>query len=440
MKAAVTALAGLILAFPLTAPAHTIPDDLAIQIWAKAEGPRFRLLIRVPLDAFADTQFPIREAGDLELGQAESMLPDAASTWISDWVDVYEGNRLLAKPRIAETRVSLSSDNSFASYGEALGHLTGARLPGVMSIAPNQAMVDVLLDYPIRSEQSSFAIHSRLARLAVRVVTLLRFVPPGGELRTYGFAGDPGFFRLDPPRSDALKRFVSLGFSEFVNGHEYLLFLFCTALWLRRAGALFRFAAMFAAASSVTLMGSAFNAAPDAVWFPVLFETLVALSIVYVALDAIVVTTPGRRWPFACGFGLIFGFAFSFGLRPGLQFGGSHLLVSVLSFLAGLAVAQFGILTLLALALHTLFRLGVPERLATIFMAALAAHTGWHRMLDRAQWLMPALTSTGPVAWSAERDWLIAALMVASVLVWGYKTRAWRMTASHFSRIRRATS
>jgi hypothetical protein len=36
--------------------------------------------------------------------------------------------------------------------------------------------------------------------------------------------------------------------------------------------------------------------------------------------------------------------------------------------------------------LNFLFRFAIPERIGTIFLAALVAHTGWHRMLDRAQW------------------------------------------------------
>jgi hypothetical protein len=275
-------------------------------------------------------------------------------------------------------------------------------------------------------------------------VTLLQFVPAnGGLVRTYGFTGDPGLFELDPQWSQAVQRFVPLGFLEILNGADYLLFLFCAALLLRRARLLVPFAAAFAAGHSVTLIASAYNLAPDALWFPVLFETLIALSIVYLALDAIVAASPSQsRWPLACAFGLIFGFGFAFALRPALQFGGSHVLTSVLAFNLGIELGLIAALTALALALNLFFRLGVPERVGTIFLAALAAHTAWHRMLDRAQWLGPAWANASQVQWPPSTPWVIAAILLAALVYAAvrYRTFAWRITPSAFSRIRRATS
>ena len=44
----------------------------------------------------------------------------------------------------------------------------------------------------------------------------------------------------------------------------------------------------FTVAHSITLIASAFDFAPDALWFPPLIETLIAMSIVYMALENIV--------------------------------------------------------------------------------------------------------------------------------------------------------
>src|SRR6266849_7164758 len=228
------AVAAISLALPHTAYPHVIPDDVTIQAFAKPEGKRFHLLVRVPFNALADIVFPARPAGDLDLPQVDAMLPAAAKTWISDWVDLYENDTLLPKPHVVETRTALSSDNSFASYEEAWAHVAGPVLPGSVQIFPDQAMLDVLFDYPIRSDRSDFAIHSRLARLAVKVVTTLRFVPPGGAMRVYGYQGDPGLFKLDPGWSEPVRRFVPLGFFQILKGTDYLLFLFCVALLFRR--------------------------------------------------------------------------------------------------------------------------------------------------------------------------------------------------------------
>jgi hypothetical protein len=382
------AMAALFLALPRCAFPHVIPDDVTIQALAKPEGKRFHLLVRVPFNALADIVFPIRSAGDLDLPQVDAMLPAAAKTWISDWVDLYEDDTLLPKPQVVETRAALSSDNSFASYGEAWAHVTGPGLPGSVQIFPDQAMLDVLFDYPIGSDRSEFSIHSRLARLGVKVVTGLRFLAPNGQTRVYAYQGDPGLFNLNPSRYGAIRRFIQLGFSQLLNGTDYLLFLFCVALLFRKSLALIPFIAAFTVAHSITLIASAYSLAPDALWFPVLFQALIAISIVYMAFENIFAGTPAEhRWMIAVGFGLVYGFGFSFALRQTVQFGGSHMFASILSFNAGVELAQFLVLVMLIPLLNLLFRFAIPERIGTIFLAALAAHTGWHRMLDRAQWL-----------------------------------------------------
>lgn len=395
---------------------HVIPDDVTVQAFVKPEGDRLHLLVRVPFNALADIIFPSRPDGELDLAQTEAMLPDAAKTWLSDWIDLYQDGRLLPKPRIAETRVSLASDNSFVSYEEAWEHVTGPRLPASVEVLPNQALFDVLFEYPIQPNQSALAIHSRLSRLGVRVVTALRFVSPNGAIRTFSYLGDPGIYQLDPGWRQAVLRFVPLGFLQIWKGSDYLLFLFCVALLFRRFRALIPFIVAFTLAHSITLIASAYNLAPDAIWFPVLFETLIALSVVYLAIENIVEGASARnRCTIACAFGLIFGFGFAFSLRQALQFGGSHRLASILSFNLGIELAQ--ILALLAFVplLQLLFGLGIPERIGTIFLAALAAHTGWHRMLDRAKWLRSAQfqwPAFDPVVLAATLRWLV----IASVL------------------------
>ncbi len=381
-------LLGLLVLLPCRALPHVIPDDVSLQIFVKPDGDRLHLLVRVPFNALADIIFPARAAGDLDLAQTEALLPDAAKLWISDWVDLYENGQLLAKPRIMETRIALASDTSFVSYEEAWAHVTGPRLPASVPIFPNQALLDVLFDYPIRSNGSNFAIHSRLARLGGKVATALQFLPAGGRVRAYSFQGDPGLFSLDSSWREGAKRFLPLGLLTLLKGTDYLLFLLCVALLFRRWTALLPFLAAFLIGYSLTLIASAYNLAPDALWFPVLFETLIALSVLYMALENVVEGTPARyRWMAAFAFGLVYGFGFSFGLRQTLQFGGSHTLASVLSFLAGIEAGQMLVLALLIPTLNLLFRMGVPERIGTIFLAALAAHTGWHQMLDRARWL-----------------------------------------------------
>jgi hypothetical protein len=375
--------------FTLLAPgcaafAHDIPNDVTVQAYVKPAGHRLQLLLRAPMSVLRDINFPERPNGALDLELVDPFLREGASLWISDAIEMFEDDRRLPKPRTVETRLSLISDKSFATFGDAFAHLTGPVLPDHTDLYWNQTMVDFLFEYSIQSENARFSIHPGLARLGQRVVTVLRFLPPGGAVRALEFTGDPGVVRLDPRWFQAAARFVQLGFFHILDGTDHLLFLFCLVIPFRRFGTLVPVVTAFTVAHSITLIGSAYDFAPGALWFPPLIETLIATSIVYMALENIVGgSTIKRRWMVAFGFGLVHGFGFSFALRETLQFAGSHLLTSLLSFNAGVELGQLLVLALLVPALEVFFRNVVPERMGTMILSALVAHTGWHWMIER---------------------------------------------------------
>jgi len=370
--------------FSSSARAHEIPNDVTVQAFLKPSGDRAHLLVRVPLKAMRDIVFPEKGTGYLDLERTAPLLPDASILWISDFIELYEGNTRLPKPKVVATQISLESDRSFADYDTALAHVTGPPLPPETTVVWNQVMLDVLFDYPIQSDRSDFSIHPGLARLGLRVMTVLRFLPPTGVVRAFEYDGDPGLVRLDPRWYQAALRFVNLGFSHILDGTDHLLFLFCLVIPFRRFGALIPIVTSFTVAHSITLIASAYNFAPDALWFPPLIETLIAMSIVYMALENIVGTSNvHRRWMITFAFGLVHGFGFSFILRQTMQFAGSHMLTSLLSFNVGVELGQLLVLVLLIPLLEVLFRYVVAERMGTIILSALVAHTGWHWMIDR---------------------------------------------------------
>jgi len=105
---------------------------------------------------------------------------------------------------------------------------------------------------------------------------------------------------------------------------------------------------------------------------------------VYMALENIFdVKSVQRRWIITFAFGLVHGFGFSFALRKTLQFAGSHLIASLLSFNIGVELGQLLVLAMLVPALTLLFRFAVPERAGTVVLSAIVAHTAWHWMGDR---------------------------------------------------------
>ena len=423
VRRAVVAVVALVLVSGAAVSGHDIPADVTVQTFLKPEAQRLRLLVRVPLQAMRDMDYPkprdTRNADLLDLARADATMRDAATLWVADYLDLFENGDKLPPPRVVSVRAALQSDKSFASYDEAIAHLNGPGLPEGTEFFWSQGLLDILFEYPIHSDQSRFSIEPRLARLGIRTVTVLRFLPPGGAVRGFEFLGDPGVVLLDPRWHQAALQFVKLGFFHILDGTDHLLFLVCLVIPFRRFRSLVMVVTAFTVAHSITLIASAYDLAPDALWFPPLIETLIATSIVYMALENIVFTgrkkpqssqSPQRkdvfsavsssvsahspvfssfgsalkrRWLVTFGFGLVHGFGFSFALRQTLQFAGSHLLTSLLSFNIGVELGQLLVLLVLIPVLGLLFRYVVDERMGTIILSALVAHTAWHWMGER---------------------------------------------------------
>jgi hypothetical protein len=411
--------------------AHDIPSEVTVQAFLKPEGDRLSLMVRAPLKALRDLSFPEKPQGYLDLDRVEAMLPDASTLWLSDYVGIYVRGVPAPKPRVIRTLITLPSDRSFLSYESARSHLNGRKLPAETNIVWNQAMLDVLFEYPVPADASELAIDPRFARLGLRVVTVLRFVLPSGAVRAFEFTGDPGLVHLDPRWHQAALQFVKLGFEHILDGTDHLLFLFCLVIPFRRLSALVPIVTSFTVAHSITLIASAYDLAPGALWFPPLVETLIAASIVYMSLENIAThTTVRRRWLITFGFGLVHGFGFSFALRDTLQFAGSHMLTSLLSFNVGVELGQLLVLVLAIPLLELLFRRVVAERTGTIILSAFIAHTAWHWLTDRVgrlrqfEFRWPALTAAEG---ALLLGWLIAIVFAAGLawvvaLVWRRRT------------------
>jgi len=375
--------AGLVLVLPRTPYAHDIPSSVRVMAFIKPEGQKLRVVLRAPLESMRDVNFPTRGPGYLDFAAADPLLHDATKLWIADELHAYENDTELPSPTIVATRVSLPSDRSFESFDAALAHVRSPRLADTVDISWKQAMLDVVLEYPIHSDSSVFAVRPALARLGVRTTTVLRFLPPRGAERDFEYLGDPGYVRLDPRWYQAAASFVVLGFQHILDGIDHLLFVFCLVIPFRRLRPLIAIVSAFTVAHSITLIASAAGFAPTALWFPPLIEVLIALSIVYMALENIVGAKLERRWMVAFGFGLVHGFGFSFALRESLQFAGSHLAASLVAFNIGVELGQIFVLALAVPLLGYVFKHVVAERMGTIILSAFVAHTAWHWMLDR---------------------------------------------------------
>ena len=375
----------LAIVLPLRAAAHDIPADVKVSAFVRPEGERLRLLVRVPMKAMREVDYPKRGAGFLDLARADAALRNAAALWISDSVELYQGDARIGPPRLVAARVSLESDKSFASYEQALAHVTGAPLPRGLELYWEQGLLDALFEYAIAPDRADFSIRPRLERLGLSTTVALRFLPSEGVVRAFEFHGDPGLVRLDPRWLQAASRFVVAGFLHILEGTDHLLFVLCLVIPFRRFRQLVWVVTSFTVAHSITLIASAYNLGPDSLWFPPLIETLIAISILYMAIENVLGSSVARRWVVTFAFGLVHGFAFSYALRESLQFAGSHLLTSLLAFNVGIELGQLLVLAALVPALELLFRFVVAERVGTIILSLLVGHTAWHWMTERAE-------------------------------------------------------
>jgi hypothetical protein len=418
-------LAVLAAAFWFSAAAHDVPADVRINAFLKPAGDRLELLIRVPLAAMIEAEFPTRGPGYLDIARADEALQGAAKLYLVDNLTITENGTALPPPRIAYARISLPSDRSFGSYARARAHVAGPRVAEDQDLYWNQQLLDVLLEYPIQSDRSAFAIHPRFDRFGHNVSTALRFLPPGGGVRPFELDGDPGLVHMDPSWHQAALRFVVSGFWHILEGTDHLLFLVCLVVPFRRLRPLVVIVTAFTVGHSISLFASAYGFVPEGLWFPPLVETLIAVTIVYMALENIVYAATGkiggdlsRRWIIAFAFGIVHGFGFSFALRDTLQFAGDHLLTALLGFNIGVEIGQLAVLLVLVPALAFLFRYVVAEKLGVIILSVLVAHTAWHWMLERGEQLakFPLPTLDAALLASAMRG-LMAVLILAAV-VW----------------------
>jgi HupE / UreJ protein len=398
MRVAAAIALALVLASPVRALAHDIPNDVIVQAFLKPEGQRLRFLVRVPLMAMRDIEVPQRRPGFIDITRAEAALREAATVWIAQEVALYEEEVRLPVPELVAVRVSLPSDRSFQEYDTALAHITGPSLTDDNELPWEQVFLDAWMEYPIASDESRFAINPGLRPLAQRVTIVMRLLTPDGRDRAFELHDDPGIVRLDPRWHQAAARFVRSGFGHILEGIDHLLFLLCLVIPVRRIRMLVMVVTSFTVAHSITLIASAYNVAPGGLWFPPLVETLIAASIVYMALENIVGANVVRRWLITFAFGLVHGFGFSFALRDSLQFAGSHLLTALLSFNLGVELGQLLVLAAVVPALNVMFRFIVAERMGTIILSAIVAHTAWHWLTERGGQLLqfpwPALDAT----------------------------------------------
>ena len=193
---------------------------------------------------------------------------------------------------------------------------------------------------------------------------LLKVTSNGDVAKTPLTADESRFeWRLaDPPPSN-LTAFVLSGVDHIAYGFDHILFLLALLLVSVIAAApgaaprarglspglkyTLTIVTSFTLAHSMTLIAAALQ------WFTLpsrLVESLIAASILYVALENLVRPDPPRRWLLTFGFGLMHGVGFATMLSPLLP--DTQVILPLLAFNVGVELGQLAIVALAFPALH----------------------------------------------------------------------------------------
>ncbi|MDH3315375.1 MAG: HupE/UreJ family protein [Gammaproteobacteria bacterium] len=367
-----------------SAPAHDIPNQIILHGYVKPQGDRLHFLVRVPLVMLLNLNLPKRGPGFIALDHLDEALPNAAAATAREIV-LYEDGVPLTYAS-AKARISQPSDRSFERYDTARELIAGPALPANTDVFWNQGYFDVAFEYPIRSAQSDFSLDLLVAPgLKNRLKLILRYLPPSGEIRAYELHYGSGPVYLDPRWFQAAWSFVKLGTAHILSGTDHLLFLLCLVapFRLRQFWRLAAIVTAFTVAHSITLLAAASGIVPTGTWFPPLVETLIAVSIVYMAIENVVGASLRYRWLVTALFGLVHGFGFSFALQQDLQLAGAHSLLSLAAFNVGVEIGQLIFLAAVVPILALMCRTPRAERYVVIVLSVLVGHTAWHWAVER---------------------------------------------------------
>jgi hypothetical protein len=409
----------------LSANAHDLPLDRMMNGFVKIEPRQADFVVRVPLDLLRGVPFPL--AGDHYNIPASRPAVETALKALASALELWEDNVRLV-PSSAAGQLAPLSDRSFEDYDRAVAQVAEP-LASDTVIAYEQGYLDAHFVYPISSPKSVFSIETRLgAELGDYIKLAIRFIPLGEASRAMMITGASGRVALDPAWYQASVGFVKLGIGHILSGIDHLLFLLCLIIPFRRIIALIPIITAFTLGHSVTLIGTAYNLAPIGAWFPPFIEAAIAASIFYMAIENIIGANVNQRWIISGLFGLVHGFGFADILKEQLQFAGSYLLVSLLSFNVGIEIGQLAVLCIFVPALALFFRGRMAGRMGIIVLSAIIANVAWQWMVQRGAilWQTPWPPLTVPGLMILARWILALALAVgAAKLLTKWIERKW---------------
>jgi hypothetical protein len=248
----------------------------------------------------------------------------------------------------------LGTQPDFATLDEARKSFQGGQVFDAFEqdVYVGDTTIDVLLRYTTQSAVYKYAISSNLDPGLPdqdETANLVLDYSPGGiqVFRARGLLHEPVV--VTRSAFDAVMTFIKEGVKHILEGLDHVLFVICLVLGAMHFGPLLWRVTGFTIGHSITLSLGFFGFVPTGAWFVPAVETGIALSIIYVAIVAIVpdlkpsFNQKKNEWTVVGVTGLIgllHGLGFSFVLQHILQVTSPNIWQSLLAFNLGVEIGQ----------------------------------------------------------------------------------------------------
>jgi len=252
--------------------------------------------------------------------------------------------------------------------------------------------IDVLLRYATEGAVYQYALSSNLnPGLPDQDETanlILDYSPSGVQVfRARGLLHEP----VVVTRSvlDAVVTFIREGIVHILEGLDHVLFVICLVLGAMHFKPLLWRVTGFTIGHSITLSLGFFGFVPASAWFVPAVETGIALSIIYVAIVAIVPVMQQKRGEWAVVgvtglIGLLHGLGFSFVLQNILQVTSPNIWQSLVAFNIGVELGQLMIVIVAWSALYLIGLLGTrAAKINRYLVASVCALTAFYWVIER---------------------------------------------------------
>ena len=256
--------------------------------------------------------------------------------------------------------------------------------------------VDVLLRYSSQSAVYNYALSSNLNPGLPdqdETANLILDYSPGGVqvFRARGLLLEP--VAVTRSAFDAVITFIQEGVKHILEGLDHVLFVICLVLGAMHLRPLLWRVTGFTIGHSITLSIGFFGLVPTAAWFVPAVETGIALSIIYVAVVAVVPDIkPGliqkkSEWTVVAVTGLIgllHGLGFSFVLQNILKVTSPNIWRSLLAFNLGVELGQLMIVLAAGSVFYLIGLLGSKAtKLTRYIVAGICASISLYWVIER---------------------------------------------------------